>query len=186
MKRAKQNLLCSSIIKSELHELPLKVNKSKRMKRFFALSVIVLFAFGCNAQKTEQQKEKTENKPNESWTVNKEVDENGNVIRYDSTYTWSYSNVEGDSVNVNVDSLMNSFKNYFGAQMPSVFGQDFMNPMMNDSMLHRDFFAEDFFQNQFKYEFFDADKMFQRMDSIRGQFFKERLPELEQKIPPKK
>ena len=133
------------------------------MKRLFALSVIALFAFGCSAQNKEQQKEKIENKPQKSWTVNKEFDENGNVIRYDSTYTWSYSNVEGDLVNVNVDSLMNSFKSYFNDQMPSIIGQDFMKPMMGDSLLREDFFSNNFFHDRFKDDFFDVDKMFLRM-----------------------
>ena len=155
------------------------------MKRLLVLSVVALFTFGCNAQKSEQQKEIVQNKPNESWTVNKEVDENGNVIRYDSTYTWSYTNVEGDSVNVNVDSLMNSFESYFGDRMPSVLGQDFMEPMLGDSLLRHDFFADNYFHDRFQEEFFDVDKMFQRMDSLRNQFFKEELPKVEQKIPEK-
>ena len=152
------------------------------MKLLFAITVVALFTFGCNAQSVDKDKKSTQNKPKESWKVDKEVDENGNVIRYDSTYTWSYSNVDGDTVNVNVDSMMQSFQNYFNDRMPSVFGQNLMEPMMNDSLLSRDFFAEDYFHDRFKDAFFDMDKMFQQMDSIRSQFFKDDFPQMDRKI----
>lgn len=152
------------------------------MKKIFAIMVVALFTFGCNAQSVDKSEKSTENKPVESWKVDKQVDENGNVIRYDSTYTWSYSNMAGDSVNVNVDSLMQSFETYFNNRMPAVFGQNFMNPMMDDSLLRRDFFADNYFHDRFKDEFFDVDKMMQQMDSLRGQFFKNDLPHLEKKF----
>jgi hypothetical protein len=153
------------------------------MKKLVAIMVVALFTFGCNAQSVDNSEKSTENKPVEHWKVDKQVDENGNVVRYDSTYTWSYSNMTGDSVNVNVDSLMQSFESYFNDRMPDVFGQSFMEPMMNDSLLRRDFFADNYFHDRFKDEFFDVDKMIQQMDSMRSQFFKNDLPLLEKKIP---
>ncbi len=152
------------------------------MKRLLACGVMALFMFACNAQNSEPQKENKKNTPNESWTVNKEMDENGNIIRYDSTYTWSYSNIEGDSVNVNVDSLMQSFQQYFDDRMPSLFGENFMRPLLGDSLLRNDFFDDDFFRRRFEDDFFDVEKMFERMDSIRNQFFKEKFPDMEQKL----
>jgi len=152
------------------------------MKKLLALYTLVLFMFACNAQNAESKKADKKNMPNESWTVNKEMDENGNIIRYDSTYTWSYSNIEGDSVSVNVDSLMQSFRQYFDDRMPSLFGDNFMKPLLNDSLLPHDFFSDDFFQHRFEDDFFDVEKMFQRMDSIRNQFFKDRFPEMERKL----
>ncbi len=38
------------------------------------------------------------NQPKEDIKVNKEYDENGYLIRYDSTYTYYYSNIEGDEI----------------------------------------------------------------------------------------
>ncbi|WP_167618941.1 hypothetical protein [Maribellus sediminis] len=152
------------------------------MKLLFAITVVALFTFGCNAQSVEKDKKGTQNKPKESWKVDKEVDENGNVVRYDSTYTWSYSNVDGDTINVNVDSLMQSFQSYFNDRMPSVFGQNFMEPMLNDSLLPRDLFGENYFHDRFKDEFFDMDKMIQQMDSIRSQFLKDDYPQMHSRI----
>ncbi len=64
------------------------------------------------------------NEPNVRINVNVERDENGNIIRYDSTYieTWSSS----DDIPIDIDSLFSSFG--FNA-IP--FGADiFGNPMM--------------------------------------------------------
>ena len=36
-------------------------------------------------------------KPEEKWDVHKEYDEFGNLIKYDSIYSWSYSNVNQES-----------------------------------------------------------------------------------------
>jgi len=156
------------------------------MKTLVVAMVVALFTLGCHAQdqsgkgleKLSENKD-SKNKPEEHWKVNKEVDENGNVISYDSTYTWSYT--EEDSVNVDMDSMMQSFKSFFNDKMPSVWGESLMDPMLGDSLLNRDFFADNYFHDRFEKDFFDVDKMFQRMDSLRESFFKQTLPEMEQK-----
>lgn len=152
------------------------------MKRIFALAVFTLFVLACSAQLSQPKTDDQPVSPNESWTVHKEMDENGNIIRYDSTYTWSYSNINGDSLTVDADSLMQSFQRYFDDRMPSLFGDNFMKPLLNDSLLPNDFFSDDFFQHRFEDDFFDVERMFERMDSIRNQFFKDRFPEMEQKL----
>ncbi|MCE4566844.1 hypothetical protein INQ51_21155 [Maribellus sp. CM-23] len=161
------------------------------MKTLVVSMVVALFTLGCQAQDQSGKgienlagKKDTKNKPEEHWTVNKEVDENGNVIAYDSTYTWSYTNSEGDSVQVDADSLMQSFKSFFNEKMPSVWGEGLMNPMFSDSLLCRDFFSDNYFHDRFGKDFFDVDKMFQQMDSLRESFFKQALPQLEEKLQP--
>ncbi len=154
------------------------------MKTLVVMLAVALFAVGCDAQnqsgeKSEMQVQKDQkNSPKESWTVKKEVDENGNVIGYDSTYTWSYSTMNGDSLMVNVDSLMNSFQSYFDESMPSVWNHSLMDPMLRDSLLGRDLFSDNYFHRRWKDDFFDMDKMFQHMDSLRNEFFNEHFPEM--------
>lgn len=164
------------------------------MKTFVVTLAVALFTLGCSAQdhsekgpdKTELKKDQ-KNMPKENWTVKKELDENGNVIAYDSTYTWSYSTENGDSFSVNVDSVMQSIKSYFSKNMPSVWDKSLMDPMLNDSLLQRDLFSDDYFHERWKDDFFDMDKMFDRMDSIRNQFFKQEFPDMEQlNTPPSK
>jgi hypothetical protein len=157
------------------------------MKTIVVALVIALVTLGCNAQdhsvkeKAKAGKgENTKNQPKESWTVKKEMDENGNVIGYDSTYTWSYTNTEGDSVSVDADSVMQSFRSYFSEQMPSLWGQSFIDPFMNDSLQDHDFFAEDYFHKRWEKDIFDMDKMFRQMDSLRNQFFNEAMPGMQE------
>ena len=75
--------------------------KSYKMKKTaFTLLFLILF-LGCNSQEKENQetqtdkKEKAIIKPKEKWDVKKEYDEFGNLIKYDSIYSYSYSNIEG-------------------------------------------------------------------------------------------
>jgi hypothetical protein len=93
------------------------------------------------------------NSPQTDIKVNKEYDENGNLIRYDSTYTYFYSS-EGDPINFNLND--------------SLFMNDrfFSNGLFNDS----DFFMfpgipsfEDFFNND---NFIMNDPFFQDFEKL--------------------
>ena len=93
------------------------------------------------------------NAPEEKSIVNKEFDENGNLIQYDSTYVWQWKS----------DSTMNfPFDNNFaiGKEFPGMFGEFF-----NDSIFEQfgflnkhdfqPFSDEEFFQ-QFQHSFPDS------------------------------
>jgi hypothetical protein len=167
-----------------------KRKEERKMKTLVVTLAVALFTFGCNAQSenkknTEQTEVIKEQKkaPNESWTVKKELDENGNVIGYDSVYTWSYNNIEGDSVYVDVDSMMRSIDSYFGENMPSVWNRSFMKPMFSDSLLARDLFSDKYFEDRWKSDFFDIEEMFQHMDSIRNRFLEQNFPHINQNLP---
>lgn len=160
------------------------------MKTLIVTLAVALFTSGCNAQNdhkkdTEQSgvKKEQQNIPDENWTVDKKYDENGNLIGYDSTYTWSYNTINGDSLHVNVDSLMQSIDSYFGENLPSVWDRSFMGPMFNDSLLARDLFSEKYFEDRWKDDYFDMEEMFQHMDSIRNRFMKQNFPEMGQNPP---
>jgi hypothetical protein len=148
----------------------------------FLMSLCML---SCSAQESEQNSPSasseneigtTTNQPKVSWKVNKEVDEDGNVIRYDSTYTWSYTNVEGDSMSVDMDSMMQSFNNYFDQHFSPMWNSSFNSPFRNDTLFHQDFFNDNFFQNRWENDFYDMDNLFHRMDSLRNRFFNESYP----------
>lgn len=148
-----------------------------------ALSMLVLLSMcGCNAQENKSEEKSNEkvivrNVPKESWTVNKEVDEYGNITRYDSTYTWSYSNIEGDSVSVNVDSVMHSFRRYINRSFPSLWDEGFLYPEGEDSLFHHDFFSDGYFHKRWKKgDFFDSEALLHKMDSLHRLFFRETYP----------
>lgn len=73
------------------------------MKHLIAFTVVVFCIIGCNAQNTKKD-QNTENQlaqkeePKGSWEVKKEIDENGNIVKYDSIYTYSSKDKLGTSV----------------------------------------------------------------------------------------
>jgi len=67
-------------------------------KKWITLFVAVSLIFsGCNGQEVKKDKNTSDttlisgNQPKEDIKVNKEYDKDGNLIRYDSTYTYYYS-----------------------------------------------------------------------------------------------
>lgn len=74
---------------------------------------MVLLFGACKGQEKEpvsnQIVKNSVNKPKSSWNVNKEYDELGNLIEYDSVDSYSYTKSKGDSIKVNLDSIMGSF-----------------------------------------------------------------------------
>lgn len=154
------------------------------MKNLIYLLLALSF-IGCNGQeknkketKEPDKKEQETIKPKEAWDVKKEYDEFGNLIKYDSIYSYSYSNIKGDSINVNLDSIMNSFKNYFDKNAPFKWQHDFSYFPQNDSLFMNDFFKDDYFFNQWNKQPLDISKMMRQMDSTRNLFLKRFHPGL--------
>ena len=145
---------------------------------------IALLATGCNGQqeknasssKQDQKKVTKFPEPTVSWDVNKKFDENGNVVSYDSIYTWSYTNMDGDSVDVNVDSIREHFNAYLDSNLPSVWNKSFTQPMWNDSLFFNDILQDNYFHDRWQQDYFQMDEMFRHMDSLRNKFFYDRYP----------
>lgn len=134
------------------------------------LSVLV----GCKGQvtdKTGSNKLDTINKiePKTNIKVNKEYDENGNLIRYDSTYSYYYSNIEGDSLLR--DSVFNKFRNFFHEEYNFSDEPFFNNLFFQDSLLKYDFYNNDFFIKRFKNNQMQMNDFFLQMDSLKNRFF---------------
>lgn len=153
------------------------------MKKVLIL-FLVLNITGCNSQEkktnqaTNDKKDTTTVKPIEKWDVKKEYDEFGNLIKYDSIYSWSYSNVKGESLKVNLDSIMDSFRNHFNKNTPFKWQDDFSYFPENDSLFMNDFFKEDYFFKNWQNRHSELDKMIKRMDSSRNAFLKRYHPGL--------
>ena len=144
------------------------------MKRIFpvvALILSILFS-SCNAQETNTQEQT--NAPKTNIKVNKIYDENGNLVRYDSTYTYYYSNIAGDTVKA--DSILNIFKNIMHEKYS--FSQDpfFDNFFYQDSTFNNNFYSEDFFLKSFEMQMKEMQRLMQEMDSFKNQFFMQQFP----------
>ena len=149
------------------------------MKRVLFLSLLLLTGItGCNAQRAPKDGDR-ENadtvkvQPDVNIKVNKEYDENGNLIRYDSTYTYIYSNIDG---NVQLqDSVFNEFMQHFNEHFGLSEDPFFNNFFFNDSLLKYDFYKKDFFHDRFLENRDWIDKMLKEMDSLKNEFYKDRF-----------
>ncbi len=152
------------------------------MKKTLLIALISLSISGCQAHDQKDKKEialadTVQNKPHVNWKVNKQFDEQGNLIRYDSTYTWSYTGATGINT-VNAGSVMNAFKKQFDTQFPSLFRESFGNPIWNDSLFYRDFTGPHYFMHKWENNYFDMQKMMDKMDSFRNSFLNDNYPGL--------
>ena len=128
----------------------------------------------CNGQSGKGKKDTSaKNAPKTDIKVNKEYDKNGNLIRYDSTYSSYYSNILNDSVLG--DSIFNNFKSKFNQKY--LFSQQpyFNDFFFQDSLLKYDFYKNDFFSNRYKNNMQRMDELFLEMDSMKNLFFKKQF-----------
>jgi hypothetical protein len=156
----------------------------KTVNKFVLSCLILLFAF-----KGFSQNQDTITNPNEDIRVNKEFDENGNLIRYDSTYVYTWSS--DSTMNFKHEKIMEMRKKmeehmqkFF--KNDSLIHRDFKHPFFDDTFFKDDFFEHDFFNNEFFKQmekmmegerFFRKEhnmKMHHDLDSLHKEFMKER------------
>ncbi|ALO15342.1 hypothetical protein L21SP5_01700 [Salinivirga cyanobacteriivorans] len=145
----------------------------------FLYLFLVLFVVGCSAQGNKDQvaeaPDSTKFEPQTKIQVNREYDDEGNLVRYDSTYSTYYSNMQGDSLKS--DSAFNSFIRQFNAEYPFSDEPFFDELFFTDSLLHYDFYKDDFFQNRFEQNLKHMENYFRQMDSLKNYFFRQHLKE---------
>lgn len=144
------------------------------MRRIILWGVFMIFVTLGHAQIVNDSLQK-QSQPKIQVKVNKVYDENGNVVRYDSVYTWSYHS--GNQIDV--DSLMRKFMPYFQEHLKDSLAGGFIHPVfpLTDSTLMLDFFNNDHFFDQWHEQLFDLKHQMQVMDSLKRQFFKQFLRE---------
>lgn len=145
----------------------------KRICLSTILSVILLSSCAGHGEKKEDLSTDSIS-PKTDILVNKEFDEDGNLIRYDSTYTQFYSNIEGDTLLA--DSIFSEFKNRFNQRYPFSGESYFDNFFFQDSLLKYDFYTKDFFSERFRSNMKRMDSLFWQMDSVKNRFFMDQFP----------
>ena len=134
--------------------------------------IVPLLIVSCNAQtnrgkenKNTAQTDQLEGiQPKVDVKVNKEFDKNGNLIRYDSTYVWSYTNATGDSVEVNIDSLMSEYKPFMGSHLSGFYPHFKSDMFLNDSLFYHDFLNPDYFMQRWNHDMEQMNRMIRQMD----------------------
>lgn len=133
--------------------------ETKKSFRAILALIIVIAGFCCFAQQINAQEvTKKPNKPDVKIKVNKQFDDKGNVTRYDSTYSYSWSG--NGQMPTDVDSILRGFnKNFFfRSNSDSLFnGMGFGWPMEDDPFFNHPFSHD--FNKQFE-EFFRGGNMF--------------------------
>ena len=135
--------------------------------------IILLLITSCTTEKINGQQENEDsllvNKPQTKIIVNKEYDDSGNLVKFDSSYSYFYSNMERDSTFA--DSSFSLFQEKFFNSFPN-HQKPFINDMFfEDSLLSYDFYKDDFFSNRFRFNRQRFDKLFEEMDSLKNKFY---------------
>ena len=139
--------------------------------------MVGLLSVSCNGQKNETKKGETKEsegnvveQPKGTWKVDREFDENGNLIRYDSIYSWSSNGKFDNLSSIDRDSLMQSFKSRFFTNYSGFENQGFGDVFSQDSLFSKRFFNDDFFGSDFANDFMDIDKLRQQMITRQKKF----------------
>ena len=140
------------------------------MKKYILVFMIGLLFLSCNGQKNDTKNtEIIENEgpiveqPKGSWKVDKEFDDKGNLIRYDSIYSWSSNGKIDDFSTVDKDSLLQSFKSRFFTNFSDFEKKGFDDVFSQDSLFSNHFFNDDFFNSDFGKDYMDIDEITQQM-----------------------
>jgi hypothetical protein len=104
--------------------------------------------------------------------VNKQYDEHGNLIAYDSSYVSIYHHGLKDPAGL--DSLFQGFRSPFVHRYPFLNDPGFDNLFFNDSLLFQDFFRDDFFRKRLELNDHYMRRMMEQMDSLKNQWFQQR------------
>ena len=146
------------------------------MKKLAVVSMVALLAASCDAQEHKnsdlaQNNDRTlKQEPKGTWKVDKEVDENGNIIKYDSIYSWSSQNNRHILTPEQMDSIMGDFRAAFGERFGDFNGEDFSGFFNRDSLFTKEFFGEDFMNGDFGMDFSNFEDLREHMETMRQHF----------------
>lgn len=149
------------------------------MKKIVILSMAAILNLSCNAQenKKEENIQKAKDSiaqmadaPKGTWRVDKEFDENGNLIGYDSIYSWSSTDNLNELDLKNPDSLLKSFRSKFYRNFSGIDDKRFGDLFADDSLFTKRFFDRDFFGSDFGEDFMDIDRVRKKMEAMQQEF----------------
>tara|TARA_R110000868_G_scaffold163513_1_gene395738 strand:- start:776 stop:1282 length:507 start_codon:yes stop_codon:yes gene_type:complete len=157
------------------------------MKKIAILSMAAILNLSCNAQENKKEENLHNDQdsmaqvesPQGTWKVDKEFDEEGNLIRYDSIYSWSSADNLDELAHKNPDSVLRSFRSKFYRNFSGVDNQKFGDLFTGDSLFTKRFFDDDFFDSEFGQDFMDIDRLRKRMESMQQRFLERYQSEFE-------
>jgi len=150
------------------------------MKRMVFFAIALFLAWGnSNGQtgKKEVHDPANTGQPQKEINVTREYDENGNLIRYDSIYSYSFSGAYPDTLMI--DSIFNDLRNHLGRNnFP--FSDPFLDDhFFSDSLFYHDFYRKDFFFNRFPSFSEHMKRIFEELDSLKNSLQSEHFRRLD-------
>jgi len=153
------------------------------MKKIIAMLLLSFLIGGCNRQKKQNEKlskqfaaADTTIQPKTDIRVNRKYDDKGNLIQYDSSYSYFYSS-PGFNNSISSDSLFNDFKLPLRNEYKGLFDDNMNSIFFNDSLFKYDFYNDDYFSKRFHLNMLRFENMFKEMDSIKSDMFRQNYPE---------
>lgn len=142
------------------------------MKKMMFTLLLGMTLSQCNAQdkgrfdsRVERKDTLNTEKPRATWKVDKEVDENGNIIRYDSIYSYGY--MDSIPFGLNLDSILKGIPFFSDRNLSSFMSERDLDHFFNrDSMMQGDQLFREFFKRQQSDNFPDMKLLMQQIDSL--------------------
>ena len=161
------------------------------MKKIKLMALLFLSMAACHGQRNSNKGATIKENPGKSTStyidttsnpkvevkVNKKYDDKGNLIRFDSTYSYIYSSPEGKMDHIQSDSLYNDFKSYFRGNYDNLLSNRMNNIFLNDSLFNYDFFNKDYFSKRYEMNMKSFEQLFQQMDSVKSRYFSHNFPQ---------
>ena len=149
-----------------------------KTKIIFLLLIPVLLLSGCHwknpmhkpshsAVKNEITARDTLIKPDVKINVNKQYDDKGNIVRFDSSYSCIYSSRGSGNMQMNTDSVYTHFRSFFHHNYKGLSDPWHDNVTGSDSLFRHDFLSNDYFMKRFELNQRMFDNVFRQMDSLK-------------------
>jgi outer membrane lipopolysaccharide assembly protein LptE/RlpB len=154
------------------------------MKEAATLSIFVLLALlitaACGGQTKNKEEEskritikQTEGEsPQITTSVNKHNDSKGNLIKFDSTYSYFYSSKGHDSTKIALDTVLAEFKSFYYENFKTHIDKRFNDIFLTDSLFKYDFLNDDYFRKRFELNMNKMNDLFREMDSLKIHYLK--------------
>ncbi len=150
----------------------------------FLSSIIFMVCTGCEGQK-KPDKANAENKsaadslnkPQTEIRVNRQYDDKGNLIQYDSSYSYYYMSPGMKNLSISSDSLFRNFMIPFRHDFDNLFNDNMNRIFFNDSLFKYDFYNSDYFSRRFQLNMRRFENMFRNLDSLKGDWLRQNYPE---------
>lgn len=154
------------------------------MKRLIMLAIATIAFTSCSAQEKKKtipdsretlEQQDSLHKPKVNVQVNRKYDDNGNLISFDSTYSYFYQSPSGQ-LSTDNDTIFQKFSQHFNTMYPGFLNKGSKDLFFNDSLFKYDFFNDDYFRKRYELNSKIFEDMFKRMDSIKSEFIEQNYP----------